>query len=277
MPRLFSWVAILGTTAVLIEQTVSALPLKTGQAWAFPFLIIAASLVAATLTVLMPSAARRLLQQPDLLVPLGLLILASGVLGWLQRLPVAAPALTPSFTPRIGSITLGTLSVAWAVQLLLHAAYATWATVLVVAVVRSGRADLSNWLTDLRSWFLRILGLSCVGWGVNWLIFALELALGLTIAMGAFVIAMAAVSFGWNLMTAALLLVALEKPRGFLATLGAGLTASWRGKRLWWHLVLAQLLLLGLWAFVSYRYTHTSQAAGGGTSENVGVNFNLRF
>lgn len=80
----------------------------------------------------------------------------------------------------------------------------------------------------------------------------------------------------YRLATAALVPVALISSRGFLKSLGSGIATSWRGKRLWWHIVLAQLLLLGFFVFMTYKYSRTT-TSGPTTTMNVSYSFNFRF
>jgi hypothetical protein len=78
-------VAAAGTALVLAQQVVCMFPLRPRQGWGLFVLILAAPAVALTLAALAPKAAGRLYRPPDLLVPLGLLAFADGLLGLRPR------------------------------------------------------------------------------------------------------------------------------------------------------------------------------------------------
>jgi hypothetical protein len=264
-------VAFVGAAAVLLQQAVTDLPLKARQEAGFLVLVLALLAVVLTLRLLLPAATRKLLRHKDLLVPLGLLVLAEGVLGWLLLLPVAAVLV--AFRPlHLGVLTLS-LSGAAVLGVLLRAAYGTWATTLILDAVRRDRADPLEALGGLRRWFWRVLGLECIGWGALFAGLALALALAAA-AQPLAILLIGAGSLLWNLATAALLPVALDDRLSFGAALRAGIGASWAHRGRWWKPVMVQLLLLGAFTFVSVSYTETSGPGGvtTHTTTNWGVN-----
>jgi hypothetical protein len=258
-------IAVVGTAAVLLQELVSAFPPQPRQGWGVPFLLGAALAVAVVVGLLLPRAAGRLWRHPDLLVPLGLLTLADGALGWLQRLPGAAALLTPARPVNLLGIGL-TLSGGFVLGILLHVAYAAWVTTLVLDAVRAGRADLVGGLAGLRRWFVRVLTLETIGWAVLFAGVALGIALAAAGGFALAVVVIGAWGLVWNLATAALLLVALDGRLGFGEALGRGIRVSWAGVGRWWQAVVAQLLLLGFVTFLAVSYTETTP--GGYTTHN---------
>ena len=240
-----------GAAGFLLTEALSEFP-QPRQMTGFVVLVIAAAAVALTLRFLLPAATARLLRHPDLVVPLGLVVLGETLIAWLPRLPVAAAFLTLSWTLKVGAASFA-VSVAFVLSILLWAGYGTWMTVLILQLAREGRDDPVAAWSGVRRWFGRVLGLEFVGWGVLFL----ALAVVIPLAAGALPLALLAIGGGcvlWNLATAALLPVALDGRLRFGEALGHGIRVSWRGKARWWPAVVAQLLLLGLVTFVSVSH-----------------------
>ena len=258
--------ALAGVAAVLIQQAVSAVIWhQPRQGWGFVVLAIAVPAVLATVVVMMPNAGRRLLRHPDLLIPLGLLIFAEAVLGWLALLPMAGPLLGAAKSVNLVGIGLS-ISVTFVVAIILRVAYAAWQTTLIMQATNEDRSDTIATLAVARRWFLRVLGMETVGWVVHFLGIAVAFAL----APAAIVLTLIAIglwSIVWNLATAALLPVAVQGTPGFFAALVRGISVSLAGLRHWGYVVIAQLLLLGLVTFCSVTYTE-KQGANTTTKSN---------
>lgn len=251
--KLLRWLAILGPCIALLQEVVISFPWKERQEWGLPLLVVLILAVAFTLRFLMPAATCKLLRQPDLLIPVGLLFLAQGVLDWSKWLPPLAALLMPTQPVKIWSLTFS-LSVSVVAGILIRVTYATWMTLLIVEAHHQERAEPEEALRRLPHWFLRVLLLEVVGWGVLLVTVALALSLmaaGLPLAL--FLAGVA--SLLWNLATAALLPVALNDRLSFREALSRGIQASWAGKSRWWPAVVAQLLLLGWLTFISVSYT----------------------
>src|SRR5436190_17471024 len=151
--------ALAGVAAVLIQQAVSAVIWhQPRQGWGFVVLAIAVPAVLATVVVMMPNAGRRLLRHPDLLIPLGLLIFAEAVLGWLALLPMAGPLLGAAKSVSLVGIGLS-ISVTFVVAIILRVAYAAWQTTLIMQATNEDRSDTIATLAVARRWFLRVLGM----------------------------------------------------------------------------------------------------------------------
>jgi hypothetical protein len=181
-------VAAAGSALVLAQRVVGMFPLRPPQAWGLLVLLLAVPAVALAVAALMPRAAGRLYRHPDLLVPLGLLVFADGLLGWLMLLPPAA-VLTRAAPVKLLRIGLS-LSASFVLSVLLHVAYAAWMTTLILDVVRLDRADPARALGGLRAWFLRVLALEFVGWA------GLFTGVALAVALGPAALALAAVVIG---------------------------------------------------------------------------------
>jgi hypothetical protein len=250
-------IALAGTGVVFVQELVSAFPLKARQEAGFLLLVVAVLAVGLVLRFGLPQATARLLRHPDLLVPLGLLIVAEAILGWLLLLPPVAAILTPPQPLKLGVLSFS-ISAASLVSILLWVAYAAWVTTLILDEVRHDRANPVEALNGLRCWFFRVWGLECIGWGVLFLGLACAVALG----PGALPLAVVGIVVGsvlWNLATAALLPVALDARLSFGEALRHGIQVSWRAKGRWWRSILAQMMLLGLFTFVSVSYAGHSK------------------
>jgi len=79
--------------------------------------------------------------------------------------------------------------------------------------------------------------------------------------------AIGALSLAWNLATAALLTVVVASREPLARALAEGFRASWSGKRRWWYVVVAQMLLLGWVTFLSVSFT-TSTGPGSFTTKS---------
>ncbi len=292
------WIAVLGTLAVLVQSAWASRG-QLSAAWSFLFLVLAGAAVGAVFGWLMPSAGSCLRRHPDLLVPLGLVVLATAGIGWLERIPAMAALLTPSFPIKLGAVSLA-VSAGFMLRGWITIAYATWMTLIVLHAVGRDRVELEANLGRVPAWFLRILGLELIGHGVCYVMLAIELPLllavgGLAISamrsgrlspvarlapalMAEVMIAMGGLAVLWNLGTAALLPVAIDRSLGFWSAFRAGLRTSWWGLRRWGVLVVVQLLLLGLWGFLHVDYQRTSTSTEGGAfSESANMNFNFHF
>jgi hypothetical protein len=262
--RLLRILAVVGTVAVLLWHLVALRGVQPRQGWGFIVLALAGLAVGVTLAVLLPRAAGRLLRHKDLLVPLGLYISAEALVMSVALIPVAATVLHAAWPVSLFAITIS-LSLLFAIQLLLAAVYATWTTVLVVQTVREGRVDLVGGFTDLRRCFLRVFGAAAIGWAV---LFA---GLAGAIALGASAIALALLLIGagslvWNLATAALLPAVVAERGSFGAALRQGFRLSSIGLRRWWLPVVVQMALLGWVTYIHISYT-TSPQPGSTTTQ----------
>lgn len=264
--------ALAGTAVVLVQQVLAELPLRPRQETGLVVLVLALLLVALTLRFIFPAALARLLGYKDLLVPLGLLVFAEGVLGWLLFVPAVATMLSHAWPVKFAGLGLS-LSAAFVITIFLNVAYASWTTTLILNLIRRGQGDLVEGLVGLRLWFWRVLGLESVGWTV---LFA-GVAAAVLLAPDAMPVAIFIIGVGsvlWNLATAALLVVALDRGLRFWPAFRRGVRVSWRAKRRWWKPVLIQMILLGWVTYlsVSYSETHGSGHVTQHTSTNWSVN-----
>jgi hypothetical protein len=256
--------AVIGVSAVLLQQAMTALPLQPRQEYGIPLLLIALPAVSLVLYGQMPRAAGRLHRHKDLLVPLGIYTFAAAAIGWLASLPATAAFLAPAWP-----VKLGIFSVSLSVVLVLHVAlatgYAAWVTTLILDVVRHDSADTIIAFRGVRYGFFRVLALECIGWGVHFLgVGMLTIPDKESLSPALMVIALGALL--WNLATSALLLTAMDAQVGFWEAVGQGIRLSWAGKARWWRPVVMQMLLVGCvtWLSISYsdfiKGTHLKQS-----------------
>ena len=253
--RVLRRVALVGTGAVVAWNVVSLARIEPRQEYGFHVLVLAGVAVGLALRVLLPDAARRLRRHPDLLVPLGLYVTADTLLTLLAKLPGLAALLTPSWPVKIFSLSIG-LSLFFVIEILLGLIYAGWTTVLVLQAVRRDRVDPVRAVAGVRRWFPRVLAAEFVGWAV----FFAGLAVAVAIGTNSVELAMLLIGVGglvWNLATAALLPVAVAEEGSLGQALRAGLRVSWAGKRRWWRLVVAQMVLLGCVTYIAVSFTHS--------------------
>ena len=261
------WVALLGVACVLVARVVQSFPLA--PLWWIGLLLLAALTVAVALVavLLMPRAAGTLARNLDLLIPLGLLLLAQEALALLTKLPLLGTVFGASHSLNFLNLSFG-LSLHWLVGLALAVAYATWVTAAIVHLVRAGQPDLCAVVPNAFRRFLHVAGLMFVGWcGVFVLLTLMGLAMRF-MNWFALVLGLPAI-IAWNFATAAVLPVAMLTDGGFLSTLRAGGMASLANLRRWWGLLLAQMLLLGL-VFFGYASFHSGNSHS--TNWNWSVN-----
>jgi hypothetical protein len=252
--RIWALVAAVGVGIVLLQQAVVSFPLRPRQGAGFVVLLLAVIAVALTFRWLLPSALPTLRRCPELLVPLGLLVFAEAVVGWLLLLPALAAILAPSKPVQILSLSF-TLSGALFLSIFVRVLYATWMTTLVIDVVREDRADLGRSFARCWRWFGRVLALEVIGWSVVFLGLLLVIALTASVVPIAMLL-IGAGSLLWNLATAALLPTALvQESSRFWPALQKGIRLSWSPLGRWWKLVVVQMLLLGWVTFLSLSYT----------------------
>jgi hypothetical protein len=260
--------SVAGVAVVLCQEALSAIPLQPRQESGFIILVIAIPLVWFALAVGLPSAWQRLLRHLDLLVPLGILTLAEAVIGWMVLLPGLNSWLTPTKRLQFAALSF-TISASFIAIIALNVLYAAWMTLMIRGVVQRERGDLVDTAANCWRWFLRVLGLEAIGWGV---LFA-GLAVALAAAPFALVLVFPAIAVGallWNLATAAVLLLALEDRLSFWEALTGGIRASWASKGRWWKPVVLQMFLLGWVTLVIASYTETT---AGGYHRHEGTNW----
>jgi hypothetical protein len=91
-----------GTALVLAQQAASACSRSSPARGGIPVFLLAVPAVALTVAALMPRAVGRLYRHPDLLVPLGVLVFAEGLLRWLLLLPPVALLTRASLVKLLG-------------------------------------------------------------------------------------------------------------------------------------------------------------------------------
>ncbi|MBN2477485.1 MAG: hypothetical protein JXB62_22960 [Pirellulales bacterium] len=277
------WLAVAAVAGLLFWQS-TGITLETAFLWSLVFCLGFTAAVVAAMLWLAPDGWRHILRHPDLLVPLGLLAAALGLVDWICGWQIGLQ--TPLFAFSLGVLPVA-VSVAWVLRILLHTLFATWMTLLVVDVVRQDRLDLGGALPRSKRRFLRVLVLLCLGWGSTTLLYAVEIPLLLMlvgaiahvlgrageVAVWSLLIGALAFRFLISLATAAVLPVAVESRQGFWATLRRGIAVSWQNRGQWWGLLLLQYVLAGAYATGHYVYLHS----GWPGSSSTKFNFNFRY
>jgi hypothetical protein len=247
-------VALLGVGVVLLVGAVTAFPIKPRQEYGIVVFALALAGVALMFKVLMPGTFDKLLRHRDLLVPLGLLILAEAVLVWLMLLPWIAAMLAPSTVLKFWVLSFS-ISAAFVIGILLQVAYGAWTTCLVLSTVRHDWTDPAAELRGMVRWFLRVFGMECIGWGVLFAGLACAVGVGAAGALPIGLLLIAAGSVIWNLATAALLPAALDEHLRFWEAFRRGVSVSWQNIGRWWPIILVQMILLGFVTFFAFSYT----------------------
>jgi hypothetical protein len=262
------WVALIGLGVVLVSDLVVSLPWKPRQGYGLVLLVFACAVVALVSLILMPRAAGALVRHKDLLIPLALLVVALQLLAWLTALPLLGALLTPAWPLHLFNWSFA-LSLHLLITIGLFIAYATWMTAAILAFVRTGQNNpCAVWPAAVKQ-FWRVFGLEIIGVTVVLLGTGALLAL-LPVFGWLALVPMAAFAVAWNFATAAVLPVAFDEELGFWAALRAGVQVSLVNLRKWWLLLLAHMLLLGLFIFFYSRWNE-----GGTQHANVSWHVNV--
>jgi hypothetical protein len=257
--------AIAGPAVVLLWQLLTLPPTQPRQGVGLAVLAIFTPAVGLVLLTLLRPALALLLRHGDLLVPLGLYVIATHVTNALLALPALAAVATPSWSIQLLGLGLS-LSLGIVLQVALAVAYAAWVTRLVLQAVEDDRTDLVGALAGPWQLLGRVFVAEAAGWvGLMALMVPAVALAGAALPVGLF--AIGALSLAWNLATAALLPVVAASREPLARALAEGFRASWSRKRRWWYVVVVQVLLLGGVTFVSVSFT-TSTGPGNFTSKN---------
>jgi len=268
--RVLRVVALIGVMVVLLQEAVASFPLKPRQEYGIPVLVLALLGVGLTLGLLLPGTIGKLLRHKDLLVPLGLLTLANAALGWLMLLPWVAAVLAPSTVLKFWVLSFA-VSAAFVISILFQVAYSAWTTCMILSALRHGWSDPATELRGMVRWFLRVLGLECISWGVLFAGLLCAIAIG-SCAVPLALLLIAAGSLIWNLASAALLPAALDERLRFWEAFRRGLSASWQNKGRWWSIILVQMILLGWITYMAVSYT---EAKPGSTTTQSKTDFSV--
>lgn len=97
--RFIRILAFIGPLVVIIVEAFSDFPLKPRQEDGIVVLILVFITVPLCMQFLMPAAWRLLRRNLDMLIPLGLLVFAEGVLAWIVAIPAFAAVMLPGYLP----------------------------------------------------------------------------------------------------------------------------------------------------------------------------------
>ena len=226
----------------------------SGQGYA---LVVAVLIIVATgLVLLVPlrREARRMLQHPDLLVPLGLLVLATGMVEWTLTWPVLGTILAPAWQLSLVSLSFS-LSVGLVIQVALAVAFAAWSLSLICVTTEDRAPDLLEGLRSIRRGFWRTFGYMAIA------ITGFYLLLAVMIAMASFALPLAVIGIGvgtllLNFATAGALLRGIARPEvPFWQCFRESVAASSQHLSRWWAPLLLQMEILGLLTFVHLSFS----------------------
>ncbi len=261
--RMWQVLGVAGAAVALVVAVVQSFPVDARQPREFLF---AAPIVVAALMVLrwlFPSAWMTFRSRPELLVPIGLVVLASTTIELVAVLPAVGTLFIPSWTTSFLGLSLG-LSLGTVLQMIVRTGFAAWQTDLLWRFAQGDSApDLAPWI-PIRKHFLRAFAALATGVGVLLACIVPAVALG-SMAMVVGVFAMLMIGIVWNLVTVALLPTVMYYPRPLLSALGAGLARSWMLKGRLWQPLAAQLVLLGLVVMVRAHFTATTPTTDRGS------------
>lgn len=249
---------LLGLAAAVVEFDRTA----TGP-WsaAIPVAVLGV-LVALTIGLLLRRETAILLRHPDLFVPLGLLLLALGLLEYsIARVPFFAVLDDPLYDLVLfGGIRIAAFTGALLLTIVAFVAYAAWVTPMLWQALREGRVEAGPSLREMPRRWPAVFGVELLGQGGLLLLSLPAFALGLWLDSAPLVAVpyLFAVVLAWNLVTAPLVpMVVAGAPTAVPDVVGA-LRVGLRGWRRWAGVVLVHLLLLGLVTIV-----HTSRKEEG--------------
>lgn len=260
-------IALVGTGAILLWQALTLPHLEPRQDSGFTLLTLVALGVGVTLMLFMKETVRGILLNLDLLVPLGLFIVASDILNRLLLIPVLAALLTPEWPVKLFTLSFS-ISASFVLNLVLSVIYVGWTTCLILQAVILGHVRLEHPLSIVGRWFWRTLALEFFGWGILLIVSAGLIATSLFSVRTSNLFALASLSLLWNLATAAVLPVALADSKSFWESLRHGIAVSFYGLPKWAHLILIQMILLGWVTFIHVSYT-TYEAKSSTTRQAV--------
>ncbi len=250
--------SVIGTIVVLVVALGRSFPLPARQGQALVVLAIVVVATAVFLRLALNDALRVLKSKPDILVPMGVGLLATAMLTWLITVPLS-PWLTGGTIfewsapaggqrserpgPEMGGVGVWRgAAVGGILYLAIWTAYAAWQTDLIAKALTSPHAvPLSPWPVIRRGFSRSVgaLGVGTLGAGLTGLVTLLLPPV------------MIVVIVFWNLATVALLPVALMDQKKF--KLADGFRKSWQMRNRLWLPVIIQILLLGMLTCVIVR------------------------
>jgi hypothetical protein len=273
LPRSWRALALAGSAIALLGASLRSVPVRDHHGRGLATFIIVATAVVVTARLLFAPAWRNIVSRPDLLVPVGIVLFGQEVLGWLARIPVLVPILSHTLSGQILRLSLG-ISGVGVLGIVLWVSFAAWQTGLLVLVVCSpDRYPLDPWVSIPRGFFPC---LATIALG-NLVILAVMipcLAL-VAVSVPSSLIAIGASAVAWNVVTTAVLPIAVLRDGPITTRVKEGFRASWRLKSRWWPRLFAQLLLMGLATF-SYERSRTTTPLPGGERVTESVNWSYQ-
>lgn len=277
LTNLLRVLAITGTGAVLVREMLVAQPLQQNQYYSFFALIFVAIVVFASIFAAFPAIMASVLRKPDILVPIGVYVTASELLGiiWTKIAIAGADISQVDFGAMFTHASLPiSLVMNWACQFILAAFFAGWMTRTILTFGKSGEVDIALALTGIGNWFPRAFGVMLLGFAPFGLFLFPAV---LTIVVGGkgdllyvfflFLIPLTAIgTLLWNLATYGVLAHVLNAQDVPLReAIREGIRVSWLNKAKVAAPLVALLLVSGWVAFVmvnTHRYDESGDDFG---------------
>lgn len=248
--RALSVFGVVLTLGVALFQSFPLEP-RQGRGFVLAGLIVVAALI--VLRTLFSSAWHVLMQHTDLLVPVGVVMLATTAVELAAMLPMLRGILVPSWAWHVLTLSLS-VSLLTVLQMIVWTAYAAWQTDLLWRFTHGyTRLDLDPW-PPIRRYFWRAFVALAIGVTVLFACLVPIIAIGAA-SFAIALVALTVLGLAWNFLTAALLPVVMYDKSSIAAAVGAGIGQSRRLCGRWWRQLVALLLLFGMAIALQVHFT----------------------
>ncbi len=234
-------VSAAGVAIVLLLALIQSFGAQPLQYRSLYWLIAAVILVPITIRFVFRDSWRALIQTPDLLIPFGIAWFASKALTWLALLPYVGRFFLIGWQGNVVGVPL-TVSSQVIFNGIVWSAFASWQIELIWQYLRHDRIiDISLW-PPIRRGFWRAFSILILGHGV--------LLLAIIPALAAGIFGFLILGILWNVLTVALMPVAISGSPTLIQGIRDGLFTSWKMKQNWWIQLGTQLMMLGIMTYV---------------------------
>jgi DMSO/TMAO reductase YedYZ heme-binding membrane subunit len=105
-PRSLQWLAVVGVVIALLGASVRSFAVKDQGQGLLTFILVAVAVVLTARRLFAP-AWKAIVARPYLLVPIGIVLLAQEVIGWLARIPFLSPIFALLFSGQLLGLSGG--------------------------------------------------------------------------------------------------------------------------------------------------------------------------
>ncbi len=265
-------VSILSIILSFIYAAYKSFPLKDREEYGFIILFAALVLVPLAAVLTMREGFVLITKKPQILIPIGILYLANLLIDLMGHIPLISFMVKPFYQFLLSPLK-SDFSLVFIIGVFFAVCYAVWQTSLVITCV--GRDECNPWneFGRIFNFFFRVFVTLARGWLVLFVLF-LPRMLFEGKMMIVFIIFLAIASLVWNLITYAVLPVALlNNNLDFMKAFRLGIKISVENLKSLWLPVLTYMLLLGFVVFLYVSYT-TSTNGSVHTYKNTVTNVN---